>query len=172
MLTEDNKSRKKSVKIEENARVEEKLPVQEEEEIIDIQIALPKKKKFRVNGDPNKILELDISDMGIMERLEKGWANLQKEVEKIGVLDTDDEKFSEQLAAIDKAMRKHVDYIFDSNVSEVCAGKGKMIDPWQGQIRYEHILDSLLTLYADNIKHEYSKIKARTKKHTDKYTKR
>lgn len=179
MLTDDTKATKKRTsKSKDTAKQETRvveMPVSQEpeEKIVDIHIDLPTKQKFRVNGDPNKIIELNISDTGIIERLEKGWQELLDEVDKVGRLDTQDEHFTEKLFSIDIAMRKHIDYIFDSNVSEVlCGDSGKMIDPSNGQTRYEHILDSLIKLYADNIGSEYNKIKARTKKYTNKYTKR
>ena len=177
MLTDDTKATKKRTsKSKDTAKQETRvveMPVSQEpeEKIVDIHIDLPSRQKFRINGDPNKILELNISDTGIMERLEKGWQRLQEDVKKIGELNENDEDLSSKLSAIDKSMRKQIDYIFDSNVSEICASNGKMIDPWNGQTRYEHILDSLLTLYADNINSEFRKMKARTSKHTQKYKK-
>lgn len=166
MLTDDTK--KKLI----DSDIREQEPEVHEEHITDIQITLPTKQKFRINGDPNKIIELNPSDTNVIKRLEKGWTNLQKEVDKIDKLDVSDDKFTEKLDIIDKAMRKHVDYIFDYPVSEVIVGKSSMISPKDGQTTYEHILDALLKLYEGNINSEYKRMKARTDKHTAKYTKR
>ena len=160
--------KKDTVKKESKKVVE--IPTPEvENDVIDIQMELPKKSRFRINGDSNKMLELNISDLGIIKRLEKGYEALQSEMSKVGELNPEDEKFTEKLEDIDKMMRDQIDYIFDSNVSEICASNGTMYDPWNGQVRFEHIIDTLLGLYEKNINDEYRKMKNRVRKHTDKY---
>lgn len=171
MLTEDNTKKLIDTDVKSTDTQRAEAP-QVEDEIIDIQLAMPKKSKFRINGDPNKIIELNITDMNIIDRLEKAWVTLQKEIDKVAKLDTEDEQLTKKLKDIDKALRKQIDFIFDANVSEVLADNGTMYDAYQGQIRYEHILDTLLELYATNINTEYKKFRARTQKHTSKYTKR
>ena len=42
------------------------------DEIIDLNIDGIKKQRFRINGDPDSIIELNLSDLNIRERLEKG----------------------------------------------------------------------------------------------------
>ena len=74
------------------------------------------------------------------------------------------------LKSIDEKMREDIDFIFDSNVSEMCAPKGTMYDPYNGQFRFEHIIEVLTTLYANNLTAEYKKMQDRVKKHTAKYT--
>lgn len=160
--------KKDTVKKESKKVVEISTP-EVENDVIDIQMELPKKSRFRINGDSTKMLELNISDLGIIKRLEKGYEALQSEMSKVGELNPEDEKFTEKLEDIDKMMRDQIDYIFDSNVSEICASNGTMYDPWNGQVRFEHIIDTLLGLYEKNINDEYRKMKNRVRKHTDKY---
>lgn len=141
-----------------------------DEKIVDIKLDIPEKTPFRINGNDDKILRLNVSDLGIIDRFEKGYAKLQEEVEAITKIPVDDENLSEKMKEIDNVMRKQIDYIFDSNVSEVCAGDGTMYDPRNGVLRFEHILDTLLGLYEKNIQDEYKKVKTRIQKHTEKYT--
>lgn len=141
-----------------------------DEKIIDIKLDIPEKTPFRINGNDDKILRLNISDLGIIDRFEKGYAKLQEEVSKIAEIPMDDDNVTEKMAEIDKIMRKQIDFIFDSNVSEICAGDGTMYDPKGGVLRFEHILDVLLGLYEKNIQEEYKKVKNRIEKHTVKYT--
>ena len=43
-----------------------------EDDIIDINLDGIKRKRFRINGIPGAIIELNVSDLGIVDRLEKG----------------------------------------------------------------------------------------------------
>lgn len=146
----------------------------------DINLSATRKKRFRIDGDNNRYLELDISDMGIITRLDNLYPKLQKlaqdaSVKQLSKEDADNEraltKISQALIKIDAQMRQIVDEIFDSNVSEMCAPSGTMFDPFNGEFRYEHIVDVISNLYKENVKKEFKQMAARMKKHTAKYTK-
>ncbi len=143
-----------------------------QDDIIDINLEGIKRKRFRINGDPDAIVELNLSDLGIMERLNVGMDKLADEMSAISNIpdDADNETFQTKLKEADAKMREYVDYIFDYPVSAVCAKYGTMYDPQDGQFRYEIIIDGLTKLYTDNINSEFKKIQTRIKKHTDKYT--
>lgn len=139
-------------------------------DIIDINIGGAKKQRFRINGNNDAIIELDLSDLGIVDRLKSGMEKLSEEMANIAALPNDDDNLSEMLKQADQKMREYVDYIFDYPVSAVCAKYGTMYDPKDGKFRYESIIDGLTKLYADNINAEYNKISQRLAKHTEKYT--
>ena len=141
------------------------------DDIIDINLDVATRTRFRINGDSNAIIELNLSDLGILDRLKSGVEKLNKEMSEIANIPDDDENLSEKMKQADQRMREYVDYIFDYPVSAVCAKYGTMYDPKDGKFRYETILDSLTNLYADNINAEYRKMENRMKKYTDKYTK-
>lgn len=141
-----------------------------EDDVIDINLEGIKRSRFRINGRVGAIVELNLSDLSIVDRLEKGVQKLAVEMEKVASIPDDDEAYSEKMRQADQKMREYVDYIFDYPVSAVCAPQGStMFDPTDGVFRYEHIIDGLTKLYADNINAEYKKINARLKKHTEKY---
>ena len=140
-------------------------------EIIDINLEGVTKQRFRINGDSTAIIELNLSDLGILDRLESGIDKLQAEMTAISEIPANDEHLTEKLKAADARMRETVDYIFDYPVSAVCARGGTMYDPKDGMFRYERIIDGLTKLYKNNINEEYKKFKSRIQKHTDKYTK-
>ncbi len=140
------------------------------DDVVDIQLSTPvKRTKFRVNGDNDAIIELNLSDVGIMGRLKNGLEKLQSEVSAMADIPDDDDNLADKLKQIDQKMREAVDYIFDYPVSNACAKYGTMYDPKDGVLRYEAIIDGLTTLYADNLNSEYKKMKARMGKHIDKY---
>lgn len=160
-------------------------PDNAESDIQDIDLSAIKKKRFRINGDPNKILELNTSDLSITSRLSKSYEKLNKYMDEVGKelqnvpdsgeaeLSDDQERLVEEnLAKIDAKMREEIDYIFDAPVSEVCADEGSMYDPFNGMFRFEHIIDAITKLYENNLNSEFNKMKRRVSAKTSKYTKK
>lgn len=136
--------------------------------VVDLKIDGIKKTAFRINGDNNSILELNLSDLNLADRLKTGFDKIQEELTRISKL-SDDADATAELKKADKIMREQLDYIFDSNVSEVCGKGGSMYDVKDGSYRFEHILTALIKLYDKNINAEYEKMKKRIQKHTTKY---
>ncbi len=162
----------------------ENTPAEAKKEEFDgiIDLSATGKKKFHVNRGTGSegVLELNTSDMGIVTRLEQLYPRLHKlsqdaAVKQLDKQDADDEKtltrISNALVKIDMEMRKILDEIFDSNVSEVCAPSGSMMDPFNGEFRFEHIIDKISKLYENNINEEFRKMSDKMKKRTSKYTK-
>lgn len=144
--------------------------------VMDLSIEGATREQFRINGRDDKILELNTTDLGIMARLKEGYDKLNQimdELKNINI-DGDDvasaDSIQKALDKADKEMRKTIDWIFDSNVSEVCCGNGTMYDPRDGKFRWEIIIESLVNLYHNNLSREYEKMKSRVTKYTDQYT--
>lgn len=148
-----------------------------------IDLSILRKKRFTINDDENKVLELNTSDLSITTRLSESYPRLVELANSIttisdGVSETDENIvedlsiMSQNLKKIDAQMREIIDYIFDSNVSELCASDGSMYDPIGGELRYEHILTILMGLYEENLAKEMKAVQAKMKKHTAKYTKK
>lgn len=140
-------------------------------EIIDLNIEGIKRSRFRINGDSTAIIELNLSDLNTIDRMQEGMKKLEEEMTAIANL-PDDENLSDKLKEADARMREYVDYIFDYPVSAVCVKSGTMYDPKNGMFTYEHIIDALTKLYTNNLNAEYKKMKSRVQKYTDKYTKK
>lgn len=143
--------------------------------IIDIDLSVTRKKRFRIDGDDSRIIELNTSDMTILNRLDESERRLKALAESANVdLTGDDETDGAvvtRLLATDKEMRDIIDYLFDSPVADICAPDGSMYDPFNGKYRFEHILETLFALYEQNISDEIKKMRKNVRKHTDKYTK-
>lgn len=146
---------------------------------VDIDLSATRKQRIRIDGDDNRILELDTADMNIVVRLRDGFEKLEKLIDQItnlqvsdtGDIKTDISEMGTVIEDIDKQMRNALDEIFDANVSEVCAPTGSMYDLFNGEYRFEHIINALTKLYENNLDKEYAKMKKRVQKHTDKYVK-
>lgn len=143
--------------------------------IIDIDLSVTRKKRFRIDGDDSRIIELNTSDMTILNRLDESERRLKVLAESANVDLTGDDEHDgavvTRLLATDKEMRDIIDYLFDSPVADICAPDGSMYDPFNGKYRFEHILETLFTLYEQNISDEIKKMRKNVRKHTDKYTK-
>lgn len=151
--------------------------------IIDIDLSQLRKKKIRIDGDDNKIIEINTSDMGVMERLKNSYdklltlANKYHEEEELEISDLEKDrenvdKLINSLSEIDTEMRKLVDYVFNAPVSEVCTEDGTMADPFNGQFRFEYIIDKFIALYDENFTKEFKKLSTNVQKHTNKYTRK
>lgn len=149
-----------------------------EDDIIDVDISPIKKKRFRFNRDNNKILELNTSDITMLDRvlgIEAKLNELANEATNFNAEELKDntpeglEKLNKKLNTIDSKMRKCVDELFNAPVSSVCADDGSMYDIFDGKFRFEYVIDKIIGLYEDNISAEYSKLRNRMKSHTDKY---
>ena len=73
------------------------------------------------------------------------------------------------MKAADDKIKSCIDYIFDSNVSEVCAGNASMFSATDGVMLFEKIIDTLSGLYAETLSREMKAFSNRMKKHTEKY---
>lgn len=149
-----------------------KEPVVNEADIVDVDLSEIRKKRFRINGDNNKILELNVSDLNIVSRIQEAYPKLdaiQAKVLKYAENKSDDpEKDAKMLKEFDDDMRELIDYIFNANVSEVCADDGSMYDPMGGMFRYEYIMDKITALYETNLNNEFKRMKARVNKYAKK----
>lgn len=144
-----------------------------------IDLSVTKRKEFTINDDPTKILRLNTSDLSMITRLEKLYPKLQELAgNALAMFDADESddvetfiaKTSDSLIKIDTEMRRLIDELFDSNVSEMCAPEGTMYDPIDGKLRFEYIIDVLAQLYERDLKAEVEKTTAHISKYTSKYT--
>jgi hypothetical protein len=156
-------------------------------DIIDLDLSITKKKKFRFDKDDNRIVEINTSDMNLLQRVDIAYPKLQELQEKASKMTEGLEDditatesraidsiaiMAERLSAIDTSMRELLDYMFDAPVSKAAAPDGSMYDPFNGSFRYEHIIALVMKQYEDNLQSEFKKMEKQLKKHTDKYTRR
>ena len=162
---------------------DEKKVENKPDDIMDIDLSVTAKKRFRINGDDSKILYLNTSDMLVLDRFRETYPKLaelaQEASDRIGTdAFGDDEELTEDklnvaadtLKDINDKMCEYMDYVFDADISGTCLDGGSMYDPFDGQFRFQHIFNKIFELYADNITKEYQKMSTHIKRHTQKYT--
>lgn len=149
------------------------------DDIIDIDLKATARRKFRIDGDNSRLVELDPSDISIVTRIEEADSAFKECINQLQELanaktETDEELYEtgRKFKEIDQQMRQLVDNIFQSNVSEVCAPTGSMYDPIKGKFRYEYIIEALLNFYQGNIQKEFKEMNNRVSRRTSKYTKK
>ena len=152
-------------------------------DIIDLDLSITSKKKFRFDKDDNRIVEINTSDMNLMQRVSTAYPKLQELQDKASKLTEGIEiessealnglsTMAERLSAVDAEMRELLDYMFDAPVSKAAAPNGSMYDPFNGSFRFEHIIALVMKQYEDNLQSEFGKMEKQLKSHTDKYTRR
>ena len=143
--------------------------------VVDVELSEIRKKVFRFDRDDSRMVELNIADMGIMSRLAETYPKLEEwmnEVRDIKTVDADNViedigNIGSALNEIDAKMRDAIDYIFNAKLSAVAAPDGTMYDIFNGQFRFEYILELMLSQYENNMINEFKKMQ----KHTQKYSK-
>lgn len=138
------------------------------------------KERYAINGNEDMVLELNTHDFLIMERLKEVISRIEeieKKVTNIEEVKYDDSveeisNYTEELISINKDLADMIDYLFDSNVCEVINTSGSLFDVYNGQFKFEIIIETLINLYEDTIQAEYKKRKKRMEKHTSKYIKK
>ena len=174
MITKDTPKDKKS-------KVKELEPVKTDtvqEDIIDIDLSPIQKKKFRLDRDPSRVIELNTSDFNIALRLEKVYPQLlsfaDRASEKLEGVDINDTEsypvISQALKDIDQEMRDLINYVFDSDVADKAVPNGSMYDIFNGKFCFEYVIERLANLYETNFNKEFALMQKRMNKHTAKYT--
>lgn len=143
------------------------------EDVIDIEFKELQKKRFRLDRDDNRVIELNTSDISTIKRLEEIYPKMLEMVDEAHTKIADDtEDVLEALDRVDKEMRKLIDYAFNSEVADKTCPEGTLYDPFNGKFRFEYIMDKLIGLYDSNLKNEYVLMQKRIDRHTGKYTKK
>ena len=80
------------MRVASNAKVEEKVN-SVDDNVVDLDLSVIRKKRFRVDGDNNRILELNTSDVGIVSRLNEVYPKLQKLAQDAaGLIDSENDE--------------------------------------------------------------------------------
>lgn len=147
------------------------------------------REKFLIDGDENRVIELDVNDVNLVNRLtdaipkmqslDKRWTALNQAADAMkvdgDVAENLEEvnKFSATFKSIETEIREILDEAFDSpGMSDTILGTTSAFSPVNGKFKYEQIIDVLVGLYEKNIKKEAGKFnREKVKNKTAKYIK-
>ena len=144
-------------------------------DVVDIEFKEIQKKRFRLDRDNNRVIELNTSDITVLGRLEEIYPKMLKFVEeaqkKMGD-DPNNDNVMEAFAYINQSMKDLLNYAFDSDIADKACPDGSLFDPINGKFRFEYIMEKLVGLYDTNFTKEFELMQKRVDKHTSKYTKK
>ena len=134
-------------------------------------------KTFTIDDDPNRVIELDPSDMGVIGRLDEAIPKIDaimNEFVEAGKSMSGDggAGFGTTLKELDTRMREIINTVFDYDVCTVCVPKGTLFDvvPGSDKFKFEVIIESLAKVYEDTIIGALTRVQTRMNEHTKKYT--
>ena len=169
-------TRSKSTDIEIKDKQQEEQDLMNKD-VVDIEFKELQKKRFRLDRDNSRVIELNVSDISVLSRAEEFYPKLLKLVEdaRVTIENGDaagEDNTSTVLDQINNDMKGLINYIFDSEVADKACPSGTLFDPINGKFRFEYIMERLIGLYGENISKEFDLVQKRVNKHTSKYTKK
>lgn len=137
-------------------------------------------KSFTINGDPDKVISFDPTDINlgvrIMESLEvieklKNELPDEMEVQEGGETSKEAKKYIDEIKRIDGIIKEQIDYMLDAKVSSVVFGNTSTLAIKGGKLYIERFLDAVLPIIREAIESEGKASQKRIEKHTGKYKK-
>lgn len=127
-------------------------------------------KKFDINGDKNKVLCVNTTDTKIFKRLKETKPKIDriiKDSEKLGDDMTADENI-ELLDKLDDEVKSIIDYIFNTNASEVAFGNASCLSICEnGLPLFQNFMEALI----DEIEKDLKKANSNISKYTSQVRK-
>ena len=131
--------------------------------------------EIMINGDENRIIRFNPNDYNILIRADEAENNIIEKLKPLGEIKVnadgtaDTENLTEQLKAIDKAVKEEINYIFNSNVSDVIFGNTSTLTSSNGEFLVEKFIKAVMPIVTERIESEARASDKRMSKHTDKY---
>ena len=124
--------------------------------------------ELTINNDENRVIRVDLSDFGMIERLNESYKKIDEfqkkhkdiKIKADGSAEDALNESAEILKAFSALVREQIDYILDSKVSDVVFGNKNPLSTVKGVPLYERFLNAL--------KPYIEKIAKREKQESDK----
>ena len=131
-------------------------------------------KEFTINGDENRVIRFNPSDIAILKRLDEAKDKILEamQVEKDIELDVEGkpieslENASKVVKHIDDTIKEQINYVFDYNVSDVVFGKQSPMANIKGLPLYVRFMESVKPVIESALKEESEKSRKRVNKYT------
>lgn len=131
-------------------------------------------KEFTINGDENRVIRFNPSDIAILKRLDEAKDKILEamQVEKDIELDVEGkpieslENASKVVKHIDDTIKEQINYVFDYNVSDVVFGKQSPMANIKGLPLYVRFMESVKPVIESAMKEEAEKSRKRVNKYT------
>jgi len=133
-------------------------------------------KEFMINDDPSRVIRFNPADYGIIERFDKARKEIAAEVDKIqedinikpdGSAEEDDlGEAADLLDRTNKLIRDKIDYIFDSQVSDIAFGRQSPLSSVKGLPLFERFIRAAQPYIEKEVRKEQEASQKRISKYT------
>lgn len=123
-------------------------------------------KTFSINNDPERVIAVNLTDFGILERFETASKKIKTFIDDFDAVDVEgshsmSDPEVQMFIRSDKFIREQIDYIFNSNVSDIVFGKTNCVSLVKGEPLYlrffEAILPEIQKALKDERRRQYDK---------------
>lgn len=130
--------------------------------------------EITINNDKNRVLRVNVRDIGILDRVQHVADNFQNQIKTLGeelIITSDGEaavpEIAEAVRRINQEMRTEFDSIFYDGASEIVFGKQNPLSMSNGNT----IFNNFMTAFAEYIKPFIEKETKKMQKNIEKYRK-
>lgn len=131
-------------------------------------------KEFTINNDPNKVIRFNPSDFGIIERINNAYKEIEDVQNSVDDIELNNDgspvdflnNAAETVSRVSNIIKKEIDYIFDSPVSEVVFGNQSPLSMVKGAPFYERFLNAVVPIIEKEVKAEQTASQKRISKYT------
>lgn len=131
-------------------------------------------KRYTINGDSNKVIVINPSDFGIVERINDAYKMIDEsskltedvELKADGSPVLELEKAAEVVKGFRETINKAINYIFDSDVASIAFGNQSPLSLVGGIPLYQRFMNSVIPVIKKEIESEMNASQKRISKYT------
>ena len=131
-------------------------------------------KEFSINGDENRVIRFNPSDLAIIKRLEEAKNKISESMAIKDDIELDNEgkpvdsleNYSKVISHIDNVIKEQINYIFDSDVANVVFGNQSPLANIKGKPLYERFMESVMPEIKKAVEEEAKESRKRVAKYT------
>lgn len=102
-------------------------------------------KEYCFADDEDAIIRIDLRDTNLLARMDEGRKKIKEFAKELENIDNDsDDTIVTKIMELDKKVKDTIDYIFNSNVSEVAFGVTSSISIIDGEPRFVTLMNALM----------------------------
>lgn len=125
-------------------------------------------KTYVLNGDESKVIKVNVTDFGIVDRFEKVKKDLEHLADKTTLSQSTDESEMQQT---DRIIREKINYIFGSDVSSVAFGSVCCFSPSNGMPVFVNFVNAIMPVIEKEMQVETDKMQLNIDKYTSQLPK-
>lgn len=125
-------------------------------------------KTYVLNGDESKVIKVNVTDFGIVDRFEKVKKDLEHLADKTTLSQSTDESEMQQT---DRIIREKINYIFGSDVSSAAFGSVYCFSPSNGMPVFVNFINAVMPVIEKEMQVETDKMQLNIDKYTSQLPK-